>query len=96
MGLKKAKAKHQLYRKVTHTKYTGIRKIGDKGPQSWLPKTIIPLDKFFYKTGKYGYPTMNDEYIEASVHAWILLLIGGSFICKYFIDLCEYQEWKFR
>ncbi len=78
MGLKKQKNKHPLYRKVTHTTYTGIKKIGDKGPKSWLPKTIISLDKFFYKTGKYGYSTMNDEYIEAPAQAWILPLVGGE------------------
>ena len=58
------KEKHPLCRAVTHAEYTGIKKIGDKGQQSWLQKVIVPLDKYFYKSKigdktVTGFPTKN-------------------------------------
>ncbi|WP_320020307.1 hypothetical protein [Labilibaculum manganireducens] len=69
--------KDPLYRKVTHTQYTGIKKIGDKGPQSWLQKVIVPLDKYFYK-GNMGGQTVTDEFVESPAQANIAPLIFGG------------------
>ncbi len=96
MGIKNKKEKHPLYRKVTHTKYTGIKKIGDKGPQSWLQKEIIALDKYYYN-GKLGYKTVTDEYISRSAQGYITPIIGGGiFIAHYIIDICIYKKWNIR
>ncbi len=75
MGLKKAKAKHPLYRKVTHTKYTGIKKIGDKGPQSWLQKKII---KIYGK--RLGFKFVSDEFIKVPADAHITPIVGGGLL----------------
>jgi hypothetical protein len=66
-----------LYRKITHSEYKGIKKIGDKGPQSWLPKVISQLDDVVYK-GRMGYEIVNDEFIKKSPNAHILPQIGGG------------------
>ena len=63
---------HELYRRVTHTEYKGLKKIGDKGPQSWLRKIIDELDEIEYRKyiGDKG-ETVNDRYIKISPHAHI-------------------------
>ncbi|MRT94760.1 hypothetical protein [Ancylomarina sp. 16SWW S1-10-2] len=80
--------KPNLYREITHTQYTGIKKIGDKGPQSWLQKVIVPLDKYFYK-GKLGYPTVTEEFIESPAQAYIAPLIFGG-VASLFVLLSLY------
>ncbi len=83
MGVKKKQK--NLHRKITHTRYTGIKKIGDKGPQSWLQKEIIELDDFFYRC-KVDYSTVTDEYIEVPASAYFLPLIGGGGFVIYSYD----------
>ena len=86
------KEKHPLCREVTHTQYTGIKKIGDKGPQSWLQREIVQLDKYFLK-GKMGYPTVNDEYIKRSAQPHITPIIGGG-VALFCIILVTYFSVK--
>ena len=81
--------KHPLCREVTHTQYTGIKKIGDKGPQSWLQKVIVPLDKYFYK-GNMGGKTVTDEFVESHAQAYIAPLILGG-ITLLFIVFFSYD-----
>ena len=73
------KEKHPLCREVTHTQYTGIKKIGDKGPQSWLQKEIVPLDEYFYKFS-WGYPNVTDKFIERPALAHVGPIVGGGTI----------------
>ena len=85
--------KYPLYRKVTHAEYTGIKKIGDKGPQSWLQKVIVPLDKYLYKS-RMGYKTATNEFIEAPANAYMAPLIFGGvvliFIVFFSYDIVKY------
>ncbi len=70
------KKKKILHREITHKTYTGIKKIGDKGPQSWLPREILNLDEYIYNS-KMGYSCVNDEYIEAPSNQYLAPMIGG-------------------
>ena len=77
--------KHPLCREVTHTQYTGIKKIGDKGPQSWLQKVIVPLDEYFYKS-KMGHPYVSDEFIKMKSNSHITPFAwGGQFYLLLFL-----------
>ncbi|MFA9371108.1 MAG: hypothetical protein ACERIH_05315 [Labilibaculum antarcticum] len=88
--------KDPLYRKVTHSEYTGIKKIGDKGPQSWLQKVIVPLDKYFYK-GNMGGQTVTNEFVESSAQAYIAPLIFGGvvFFCIILITYFSVKDGSF-
>ena len=55
--------KKDLHRKITHQTYKYKNKMGDKGPQSWLPKVIQELDDIIY-SGEMGYSCVNDKYIH--------------------------------
>ena len=71
MVLIKQKDKHPLYSKITHTKYTGIKKIGDKGRQSWLQKEIIKI------CGKrLGFKFVSDEFVKVPADAHITPIVG--------------------
>jgi hypothetical protein len=85
---------HELYRKVTHTEYKGLKKIGDKGPQSWLRKEIGELDEIEYRRS-FGNKEdiINAEFLLIPPHAHIwprglggialfLLVINSYFSCK--------------
>ena len=68
--------KKDLHREITHQNYKYKNKLGDKGPQSWLPKEIIPLDEYFYKS-KMGYSYVNDKYIHDTEGQYVASFIGG-------------------
>ena len=70
------KAKHPFCREVTHTQYTGIKKIGDKGPQSWLQKEII---KSYGE--KLGFKYVSDEFVKVPADAHIApFAFGGTIL----------------
>jgi hypothetical protein len=71
------KKKHKLYRKITHSEYKGIKKIGDKGPQSWLQRVIIEPDQYGYKNNL-GYEVVTDEFMKIAPYAHLLPQIGGG------------------
>ncbi len=81
------KKNHELYRKITHYDYKGIKKIGDKGPQSWLQRVIIEPDQYGYKNNL-GYEVVTDEFMKIAPNAHILPQIGGgSTSCNYWVQL---------
>jgi|SRR5690554_4399236 len=69
---------HELYRRVTHTEYKGLKKIGDKGPQSWLRKEIAVKDGNDYKNPM-DFEVVTDKYIKRASNSNVLPQILGGF-----------------
>ncbi len=83
---------HPLYRKVTHTHYTGVQKLIDKNTRRGLQKVIVPLSEFFYKS-KMGHPVINDEYIQLKVNTLATPIVGGG-VALVFVFLGTYDLLK--
>ncbi len=68
---------HPLYRKVTHSHYTGAQKIIDKNIKRGLQREIVPLDEYFY-ISPMEFPHVSDEYLLINADSDLAPLIGGG------------------
>ncbi len=66
---------HPLYRKVTHTHYTGVQKVIDKNTRRGLQREIITIDSHCKET---GFKHITDEHIKMSAHSHITPIVGGG------------------